>query len=414
MAGIAVSVSAKEQRKNLSVLAGTAFLRGAQTSVYSVIWQPFVLSLGASMPTLGLINSLGGMNGLVTTLVQPLGGWLADRLGRRPLLLAASFSVIIGYALLAGAGWLNVWTVSALGVIFVGAASLAFPARNSMTAESVRSERHGSAFSLITLATMVPGIIAPLVGGWIADRSGFVILFPIGIAVEAIAVFLTLRYIRETRATDRGGLSLRDAFTVLRRSILPRKGMVGFFAAVAGDSFAWGTGWGLLYGMLTETFHFSAEQLGVMSTVMSLAWAASQMPIGQYIDRRNLKPVMVFSEALGIPIMLIWMTQTSFQVFAISQILFAWTAATWVPVINTYLTRSVSSDERAEAFGRLNMFRGLVAFPAPALGGLLYNLGGMRLPLFANLIGSIIVCVILMVFVHEPKMQVAESRPETV
>lgn len=395
-------ITARQQRENLSVLAGSAFIRGAHTSVYNVIWQPFVLSLGASMPTLGLLSSLGGMNGIITTGVQPLGGWLADRLGRRPFVLGASIATIFSYLLFALAGWLNLWMLLAVGVLFYGCAALAFPARNSLTAESVRSDRHGTAFSLMSVASIVPGVLAPLAGGWLADRMGMVSVFPIAIALELIAFALAWRYLRETRLFS-AKVSWKQAGAVLARSVIPPKGLAGFFAACAGDSFAWGIGWGLLYGMISDRFHFSAEQLGLMSSVMSLTWAVSQMPIGRYIDKRNLKGTMIFSEAIGIPLMLIWITQTSIEVFILSQILFAWTAATWVPVVNTYLARRVGADDLAEAFGRLNMFRGLVAFPAPAIGGILYAWGGMSLPLIANLIGIFVVMGILAIFVHEPE-----------
>ena len=140
-----------------------------------------------------------------------------------------------------------------------------------------------------------------------------------------------------------------------------------------------------------------------MASVMSLAWATMQMPIGRYIDRRKLKPVIVFSEMLGPPLMLIWITQTRFEIFVASQILFALTAATWVQVTSTYITSSVRAEERAEAFGRLNAFRGLIAFPASYIGGLLYQSCGMSAPLIANLIGSVIVTLILVVFVREPE-----------
>ncbi|MDE3090518.1 MAG: MFS transporter [Chloroflexota bacterium] len=397
-----IETSAREKRENLFVLGATAFLRGVHVSVYGVIWQPFVLGLGASMPTLGLLNSLGGMNGIVTTIVQPFGGWLADRLGRKPFVAAASLAFLGGYALFWLSGLLNIWTLLLFGVVVIGATALANPARNSMTAESVR-ERHGSAFSALLVAGMLPGIIVPTLGGAFADRFGYTSLFPIFIAFEALALFLVVRYLRETRALDGEGMDWHAARRAMWRSILPPKGRVGFFCAVAGDSFFWSTGWGLLYGMVTETYHFSAEQLGIMASVMSLSWTLMQMPIGRYIDRRPVKRVMIVSELLGAPLMLLWITQSRFEIFAASQVLFALTAATWVPVINTYLTRSVSAAERAEAFGRLSMFRGLVAFPAPTLGGLLYAWGGMRAPLFVNLIGNFIVTAILIFFVREPK-----------
>ena len=391
------------KRHNLFILTLTQFLRGAHTSVYGVIWQPFVLSLGASMPTLGLIQSIGGMGGIVTTLVQPLGGWFADRIGRKPFIVLSSIAFLIGYTLLALAGALNVWGLILFGAIALGASALANPARGSMTAESVQGERHGSAFSLMMVAALAPGIIAPTLGGWLADRLGYDSVFPGLLALEVIVLVLVARFLRETRAVNGNAFHRGDALRALARSFVPPRHLLGFYCAVAGDSFAWGMGWGLLNGMLTDTLHYSTEQLGIMASVMSLAWATMQMPIGRYIDRRKLKPVIVFSEMLGPPLMLIWITQTRFEIFVASQILFALTAATWVPVTSTYITRSVRAEERAEAFGRLNAFRGLIAFPASYIGGLLYQSGGMSAPLIANLIGSVIVTLILVVFVREPE-----------
>jgi MFS family permease len=393
-----------DQRVNLAILGATAFIRGAHTSAYNVVWQPFVLSLGASMPTLGLLSSLGGMNGIVNTLVQPLGGWLADRLGRKPFIILASVAYIAGYALFWLSGALNIWALLLLGVIAIGVSALANPARSSMTAESVR-ERHGSAFSAILVASMAPGIIVPALAGALADHVGYISVFPIALALEVIGMWLVWRYLRETRSADGEGISRQETVRVLVRSIVPTKGLGGFFCAVAADSFFWGIGWGLLYGMLTETYHFSAADLGIMSGVMSLSWAAAQMPIGRYIDRSNIKAMMIFSEALGLPLMLIWLTQTRFEFFAASQVLFALTAATWVPTISTYLTRAVSAPERAEAFGRLYLFRGIVSFPSATIGGLLYAWGGLRAPIFVNMLGILVVMTILALFVREPARQ---------
>lgn len=134
-------------RGNLFVLAALNVLRGAHGSIYRVIWQPFVLSLGANMPTLGLLNSSGGMGGIVTTLIQSLGGWLADRIGRKPLVLASSLAIILGYTLFALAGWLQIWSLLLLGIVVLGASAVARPALGAITAESAQTERQGSAYS---------------------------------------------------------------------------------------------------------------------------------------------------------------------------------------------------------------------------------------------------------------------------
>lgn len=395
-------IQPNSSRRNLSVLAANQFLRGAHNSIFTVIWQPFALSLGASMPMIGLLNSVGGMNGIFTTLAQSFGGWLADRIGRKPFILASSLFVVIAYALFALAGMSNIWALLLIGIILLGLSALSRPAVSSLTAESAQGGRHASAFSLLMVAALAPGIIAPPLGGWATERLGYIGIFPILLALEVLALFLVWRYLRETRVT-RDAISWRAMGRAFARSIIPPKGLGGFFCATAGDAFAWSLGWGLLNGMLVKSYGFSVEQLGIMASVMSLAWALMQLPIGHWVDRHDLKGIMIFSESLGIPLMLIGITQNRFEVFVAAQLLFALTAATWVPVVNTYLTRAVPQAERSEAFGRLNMFRGLIAVPASAIGGLLFEWGGIQVPLAANLIGSCVVMAILFFFVHEPK-----------
>ena len=195
-----MSTSSPAPRKNLFALTALNVLRGAHNSIYGVIWQPFVLSLGASMPTLGLLNSIGGMGGIVTTLIQSLGGWLADRIGRKPLILLSSLAIIAGYALFALAGALHVWTLLLLGIVILGASSVARPALGAITAESAHAERQGSAFSQMQVAALVPGIIVPVLGGALADRFGYVLIFVLSIGLEVYAaVMVRLRSDRADR-----------------------------------------------------------------------------------------------------------------------------------------------------------------------------------------------------------------------
>lgn len=398
---IFVNLSSQQPHDNLRVLTVNSFFRGTHNSVFNVILQPFALSLGASMTTVGLLNSLGGMNGIFTTLAQSLGGWLADRIGRKPFLVVASLLGVLAYVLLTIAGALQVWLFVLGGIILFGMSFLSRPAIAAITAESAPAGQHGSAFSVTMVAWIVPGVVAPALSGWVTDQVGYGGIFPIMLAFEVASLLLVGRWLRETHAS-REPIRWRDFAHALMRSLLPPRGLRAFFIACAGDSFAWALGWGLLNGMLVKTYGFMIEQLGIMASIMSLAWAIMQMPIGRYVDRHGLKGIMIFSESMAIPLMLVGITQRSFEMFAAAQVLFALTAATWVPVVNTFLTRAVPAASRSEAFGRLNMFRGLIAFPASWLGGLLFDWGGIRAPLTANLIGSCVVIVILILFVSEP------------
>jgi len=388
-------------RDNLSVLSATGFLTGIHTNMVAVVWQPFALSLGASMPMLGLLTSLGGFNGIVTTLVQPIVGWLADRVGRKPFVVWGSAALIAAYALFTAAGLAQLWVILVPGMILQGISAINRPARTTLTAESVAAERRGMGYSIVQVASMAPGIFAPVLGGFIADRATATAIYPVSIAFEAMSLFLVVRYLRETHASQ-ARAAWADLWNVLKRSVVPPQGMFGFYLCLAGDSFVWGIGLGVLFGMFKKTYGFSDAQLGAMTSAMAIATVVSQIPIGRWIDRHGSKPSLVISEALGIPLMLIWAFVGRWEILVASYALFGLVGSTWGPAVMTYLAARIPTHERAEAIGRLWAFRGLIAFPAPFLGSLLFEWGGLRLPILVNLAGIVVVMAGIIVLMKEP------------
>jgi hypothetical protein len=48
-------------------------------------------------------------------------------------------------------------------------------------------------------------------------------------------------------------------------------------------------------------------------------------------------------------------------------------------------------------------FRGVLAFPAPFIGSLLFEQGGLKLPILVALIGIIFVIMAIIILMKEPK-----------
>jgi len=401
-------------RDNLAVLSASGFLSGVHTNMVSVVWQPFALSLGASIPMLGLLTSLGGFGGIVTSLVQPIGGWLADRAGRKPFIVWSSVVLIAGYVLYTLAGILGIWALLIPGIILLGVSQLSRPARTSITAESVTVEQRGTGFSIVQVATVLPGIFAPVLGGFIADHATATAIFPVCIIFEGLALFLAARYLRETHAPHESA-AWADLWAVIKRAVVPPGGMVGFYLCIAGDSFVWGIGLGVLFGMFKETYGFSDAQLGVMTSAMSISMVLTQLPVGRWVDRYGCKPSMVISEALGIPLMLLWAFASRWEILVASYALFGLVGSTWGPAVMTYVAARIPPHERAEAMGRMSAFRGVLAFPSPFIGSLLYERGGIRLPILVTLAGIVVVTMGIIVLIQEPEAELARlvSRRRT-
>jgi MFS family permease len=365
------------------------------------VWQPFVLSLGAPMSTLGLLESLGGQSGIVTTLIQSVGGWLSDHLGRKPLIALGSLTGVLGVSFYVLAAITGDWPWLLPGVILLGAAMVSSPAQNSLVAESAQANQRGMAYSILITSSVAPGIFAPALGGFIADRWGFPPFFLLRLGLEGLCLLLILWLLQETMRQASGTMSLGKLKGMLARMVAPPKKLRGFYWAAAADLFAWGLGGFLLYGMLSKTFGFTTFQLGIMSSLVSIVWTLSQLPIGRMIDRYGSKPFLALSEATGVLIVVGWMFSTSFPAFALLEACWGLCGAAWLPAQMALLANSVPENQRGEAMGRLATFRGLIGFPAPYLGGLLYDRFGFRAPILANLVGLVVALALVVIAVKE-------------
>ena len=167
------------------------------------------------------------------------------------------------------------------------------------------------------------------------------------------------------------------------------------------DGFAWGVGYSIFYGMLDSTFGFSTYELGVLSAIMSVSWGLAQIPFGRLVDRYGRKRFLLISQGLAIASVVGWLLSRSFAHFALLQIPFGISVASWVPTITAFLADNVPKERRAEAMGKLQAYTGVLAFPAPYIAGMLYNALGFRGPLFFTILGAVVTFTLLSILVRE-------------
>ncbi len=388
------------RRFNIYALLTSSFLSGFRMNLVNAIWQPFILSLGASMSTLGLVESLSGHRGIITALVQPIGGWLSDRKGRKPFLILGNVLVIFYLGLCILAFYYKDWRIIFPAAIFLGLSGFSRTVQSSLVADSVREKELGTAYSLVMSAFLVPGVFAPALGGFIVDSLGFGVVFALALLLEALALLPLVKWIKETVTPDLTS-HLFPRSESLIKIFSPPAHLRPFYIAVAADSFSWGLGYGILYGMLAKTYGLSTSQIGLIVSASFTTWLIFQMPVGKLVDRFGDFKFLVISELVGIPLMVGWLVFKSFKAFIFLQILWGLVAATWVPAVQSYVALRVNQEERGEAIGLLNAFRGLLSFPSPFLGGVIYDLVGFKGPIIANLVGILIVLAIFLLLVKE-------------
>jgi MFS family permease len=356
----------------------------------------------------GLLNSLGGYGGLVTSLVQPVGGWMSDQTGHKKFVAWASVVAIAAMGFYFMAGQTRNWQLLIPAVILLGISALSRPARGALVAESSGAANRGTAYSLIFAASVIPGIFAPLLGGYISEEFGRPNVFFVGLLFEVISLAVLLRWLSESRVLSQTSVTARQIVGIFKRVVIPPPHLRAFYLCMAGDSFAWGAGFGVLFGALSLDYGYTDAQLGALNSIVSATMVLTQMPLGWLIDRYGAKPSMIASEVLGIPMMLIMLAHTEFEWLAAAYVVLGLVGATWGPAIMTYLTNQTPAGSRSEAIGQMSAFRGLLAFPAPALGGWLYEVGGFRAPIIFCL-GGIIVLIVGLAFFVKEEMQPANA-----
>lgn len=352
------------------------------------------------MATLGLVESLSGHRGIIPALAQPIGGWLSDIRGRKPILILGGVLAILYLGLCLLAFYLKDEWIIFLAIIFLGLSNLSKPALSSLVADSVKAKELGTAYGLVMSAFLVPGVFAPVFGGFTADRLGFSKVFILGLILEFLALLPIIKWARETIAiaTSATNVSWKE---ITDKLFHPPARLRPFYIAVAADSFSWGLGYGIIYGMLAKTYNLSTTHIGLIVSVSYTAWLIFQIPAGRLVDRFGSFKFLVVSELVGIPLMVGWLALKSLKAFLFLQVLWGLVAATWVPAVQAYLALKVPSKGRGEAMGLLNAFRGIFSFPSPFLGGLLYDAAGFSGPILANLIGIFVTLAIFLLLVRE-------------
>jgi MFS family permease len=139
-----------------------------------------------------------GATFLSAALVAPLWGRLADRYGRKPMLIRASLGMSVAMALIGIAG--NVWQLVGLRLL---AGLLGGYASGSMVlvATQTPKDRTGWALGTMSSAIMAGNLVGPLVGGLLPPLIGIRATFFAAGAIIFVAFLTTAFLIREQKKT---------------------------------------------------------------------------------------------------------------------------------------------------------------------------------------------------------------------
>ena len=390
--------------RNIRVLAVTGLISGVYIGMLNGVLQLFPGTLGFGVAALGLLQAVGNrFSGVSASIAQPIAGHLSDVYGRKPVIVIGSVATVFSMLFFVVAAITADWGFLLLAFFMYGVSVLGSPASQAMVAESVGLDvkRMNVAYSVVFLLSSIPGVVTPYLAGVVADTRGYVIIFVVAALLECVDLYLYAKEMYETRRVAKeDSTALPRRFSIRESFRIPR-GSLGYFGALAMDAFAFSITTTIIYAMVADKFGYSASEIGILVGIWSLAIILSQYPATWLLNRLGGRKTIALSEALGTVLMLGWGVAGSFLAFIILSVVFGISVSTWVPGVQSTLMANSPEHERGSVGGKVAAVRGLVSFPAPILGGFLYQSLGYEAPIVASVIGTAVAVVLILKFVPD-------------
>lgn len=351
----------------------------------------FLREIGASVSQVGLFFTLAM---IVPLVLGVFGGWISDSIGRLRAILFGSLAGILGYLPFAFA---QRWEVTLIGpIILAVATALIQPSFRAYIADTCPTETRGRIFGLSKSFITAAWIITPPLGGFLAMNYGTRTMFLAAVFFYSIAaiIFMFLLRSEETKTTapaEKPSLkSLRESFTQIFPIVLAGGVLTWILISDGIRIFASYLSFNLLPVYLTDIGLISKQGIGLIDGLHGIAWVLAA-PLGGWLsDKSSERNSYMLGTAIFLSSFLIFILAEGFGVFALSWVIMGIGAALLDPAVNALIARGAPAHLRGVAYAVVPALIGLIALPAPWIGGQIWEITNPKIPFLATfLLGSL-------------------------
>ncbi|MCC6146322.1 MAG: MFS transporter [Anaerolineaceae bacterium] len=337
----------------------------------AMIW-PFLSSylkerLGIPLTTVTLLLTLNAVMGILFSF---LAGVLADRFGRKGVMVVSLFAGVLYYLLMGQGGSLFYYAVL---LAFWGALNPLYPiGANAMIADMVPPARRIEAYSMIRIVHNAGVAIGPVIGGLLANTSINAAFYGAAGAFLVFGLFI-LFLIHETLkapAAPQGVTARRDGgYTHLFKDRL----FIGFIISFIGSAMASAMLFILLPVYTKEQFAMPESQYSYIVSINAMMVLFVQYFVTRLIRDHPAMPVLAVGAlfyALGVGGIALG---TGFWGFALAMIIMTIGELVMTPTAVSLVASVAPTDMRGRYMSVYGLTWPVAAGIGPILGGLLYD-----------------------------------------
>lgn len=322
---------------------------------------------GVSMSLVGVIMLISGT---ISALAQLFAGAIADRLGRRPLLImtiSMGILLYLGMAILIGMGAPVLWIVS-FYIVVRSALMMQRPAIQAIVIDLTPPGRLAESFSLQRIGGNLGWAAGPAIGGFLAGTLTYAWLFGLAGLIGIVNIVLILLFFRESfgRATER--VSIGSIFkAALDKKLLTFTILCLMVFIVSGQMAS------TLSVYSVEHAGFSTSQYGFLLTLNGLIIVVFQYPV-TFILGRLASSFSLVSGALfyGVGyLILTWVGPYSLAIG--SMVLITAGEILFAPTTSAVVGEMSSTNWRGRYMGFFGLSETMGMALGPLMGGILLD-----------------------------------------
>jgi multidrug resistance protein len=350
------------------------------------------------------IGLMVGLFAVVRLIFSPIGGWTADRFGRKPSMVFAMFLYSVNMAMF---GFANSLYELFLYRALQGAASgLMWPVAMTYIGDVVEEEDRGKAMAMYSLMFATGTAVGPLLGGTIATYSSLSMAFFVTAAMALISALMLVFWVKESHEInrkDRKRIGIREALEQFRlRNVTNQPGT---FMGISVGSFTAFFGMAVLYPMLPiygrEAMDLTDFDIGLLFTLIGTIQVVFMFPAGVFGDRMGKKRLMIIGSAIAALFSAFIPLSPTFGVLVGVIIIYTFGRSIARPLFPAIISSLTEKENRGKGMGIYTLAQNLAFALGSTFGGFVSGMWGREYPFFMAAVVGLLGLVIMIMFVDE-------------
>jgi MFS family permease len=390
-----ISVGSQKTRilsNTLIVFMVAMVFANVAAEMYMTMLPLYLKNLGADVMQVGIFFTVSQ---IVPLVLQVLGGWISDTIGRLK-------SVAIGSLIGLGAyitpifvpTWQWLYLSESLNAI---TRSLIGPSFGAFIAEETVEEHRGKVYGITDTIYTVVTVIGPPLAGWLADNYGFRFMLTVAAGIYACAT--TIRLVlakvagrkRQEKQNEKLSLeSLKTNFKSILGLALAGGVLTWLLLTDGVRDIAFSMSFRLMPLYLEEIGGMSLQQIGWLASFFGIASMLTTIPAGWFADKFGERTAIALGFFLEFLAMLVLIKVSGFYGYASVWALFGIGVGLLSPAYQSLLSKVLPERLRGTGFGLIHTSLGIFSLPAPVIGSLLWKSISAQAPFYITAIIALI------------------------